>query len=69
MGSSSSEKTVVLEDEPTRVLRWRHTQLVRGGFAPAAAMALAAQPEIDIHDALELVRNGCPPATALKILL
>ena len=69
MRSSNSETMTVREDEPTRVLRWRRTEFVRGGgFASIAAIGLAVQFEIDLHEALKLVPNGCPPTSALRIL-
>jgi hypothetical protein len=30
---------------------------------------LACRPEIDLHLAIDLLRKGCPRATALRILL
>ena len=55
------------EDE--RVLLWRAEELERGGYSPAAAGALAARRDVDLHMALELPRKGCSHNTALRILL
>ena len=33
------------------------------------ATKLAAHPDVDLHEALELVQNGCPPRIAARILL
>jgi hypothetical protein len=55
------------EDE--RVLLWRAEELERVGYSPAAASALAASREVDLHVALKLPRNGCCHNTALRILL
>jgi hypothetical protein len=55
--------------ETDEVLQWRYRELVRGGFDPDDARVLAAHPEVDLHQAVELLRDGCPQATALLILL
>ena len=51
------------------VLRWRFEELVRSGYDIASASVLASHVEIDLHDASALTRRGCPPETALRILL
>ncbi len=54
--------------EETQVLRWRLATLLRSGFALGDAVAIAARRDIDLHEAADLVRRGCPSATALRIL-
>ena len=51
------------------VLRWRFEELVRSGYDIESASVLASHVEIDLHDASALTRRGCPPETALRILL
>ena len=67
-----STKPAILETAPTReeerVRRWRVEQLREAGYAHAAAIELAARRDVDLHLAVELLRRGCPPATALRIL-
>ena len=58
-----------IETESERVERWRTDELIRVGFEPEAATVLAAEPEVDLHHAIELVEHGCPPDLALRILL
>lgn len=58
-----------LEDEVAAVVRWRFGQLARNGYGLDDAIVLACHPEIDLHDAVALVGKGCPPKTALRILL
>jgi hypothetical protein len=53
----------------TVVVRWRAETLVRAGFAAPAAVDLAAAKHVDLHAAVLLVEHGCPPETALRILL
>lgn len=52
-----------------RVLVWRYEELVRAGYTEREAMILSDQAEVDLHRAIELVRRGCPPKTAARILL
>jgi hypothetical protein len=58
----------VVETELERVERWRTSELMRVGFAGDDAVALAARFEVDLHEAIELVRGGCPPELAIRIL-
>jgi hypothetical protein len=51
------------------VRRWRLHELVRAGYDPGDALVLSGQPEIDLHLAIDLVKRGCPPPMAVRILL
>ncbi len=55
-------------DEAAEVLAWRFDALCRSGFDLDAAAVLAANGEVDLHEAIELVRRGCPPELAVRIL-
>jgi bifunctional DNase/RNase len=57
------------ETEMERVEHWRAEELVRAGFDPSDAIALAARHDIDLHLAVELVQQGCPYETAIDILI
>jgi hypothetical protein len=59
----------IVETELERVERWRADELMRAGFDPAAAVEIAANPEIDLHAAIDLLEHGCPPELAARILL
>ena len=59
----------IIETEPERVERWRAEELIRAGFDPAAATALAANVDVDLHAAVELLERGCPVELAVQILL
>ena len=50
------------------VREWRLEELVRAGYDVEDATEIAFQLEIDLHQATDLVRGGCPSATAVKIL-
>ena len=45
------------------------TELERAGYPPAAAAKLAARHDVDLHLAIDLVRQGCSHEMALSILL
>jgi hypothetical protein len=57
------------ETEAVEVLRWRFDVLIRVGFGVEEAAVLAANVEIDLHAAEDLMRRGCPSETALRILV
>jgi hypothetical protein len=51
------------------VVEWRVDELERAGYGRADAERLAADMSIDLHEAVRLLERGCPPETALRILL
>jgi hypothetical protein len=55
--------------ELEQVERWRTTELERAGYSADAAARIASRHDVDLHRAVQLVENGCPPELALKILL
>ena len=63
---ASEEST---SDPAARVLGWRIEQLLAVGFDSDAALVLALDRDVDLHEAAELVRRGCPPQTAFRILI
>ena len=57
------------DTELERVHAWRAEELERAGYPPAAAAKLAARQDVDLHRAIDLLRQGCPHDVALSILL
>jgi hypothetical protein len=57
------------ETELQRVERWRERALERAGYEEAAASELARRQDVDLHVAISLVEDGCPPETAARILI
>lgn len=51
-----------------KVVCWRLEVLQAAGFPLEAAEVLAESP-VDLHDTVDLVRRGCPPDLAVRILL
>ena len=60
--------TDIVETEAERVERWRTSELMRAGFPGDDAVVLAARFDVDLHDAIALVRRGCPVDLAIRIL-
>ena len=55
--------------EADEIRRWRFEELLRAGYTISDALELALRPDIDLHWAASLVRQGCPSATAARIAL
>ena len=51
------------------ISRWRLAELLRAGYTWDQGVLLACQADVDLHLAIDLLERGCPPATALRILL
>jgi hypothetical protein len=66
---TAAELHVVEETEIDRVESWRAEELIRAGYTPSDAVALAARHDIDLHRAVELLEQGCPIELAIDILI
>lgn len=66
---SAAQLELALDSETERVVLWRTEELERAGYAPRAARELAERTYVDLHLATELLGRGCPPDTALRILV
>ena len=66
---TAAELQLIPETETERVESWRAEELVRGGYEPSDAIALAGRHDIDLHLAIELIRRGCPYELAIEILI
>jgi hypothetical protein len=51
------------------VEQWRLDTLERAGYDAESAAVLAASPEVDLHEAVSLLKRGCSVPLALQILL
>lgn len=67
--TSATEVEVFREGEEERVISWRAEELMRAGYDGSTALELAIVPHVDLHRAVALLRQGCPPETAARILL
>lgn len=61
--------TIAAPVDQTRVELWRFERLRAAHCPPEVAMTLAASRQVDLHTAVGLLAGGCPPNTALDILL
>ena len=55
--------------EQDLVEAWRLEELLRAGYSKQAAEALAVRSDVDLHHAVSLVKQGCPPEIAVAILI
>ena len=58
-----------IREETELVEAWRAEQLEMAGYGAQDAAQLAGRQDIDLHHAIKLLRSGCAPDLALKILL
>ena len=61
--------TTFQETEQEIVERWRAQELERAGFPEDVATELAVRTDVDLHRAIDLIRRGCTPELAARILL
>ncbi len=57
-----------LEAHAKEVRQWRLEQLLQAGYDLPDARRLARRQDVDLHQAVDLVRTGCPPELAVLIL-
>ena len=66
--AETTEAPLENENEPARVESWRLHILLEAGYPVHLAERLAVG-EVDLHDAVEIVKRGCDHVTAAEILL
>lgn len=67
-GSSPSPDGLV-EDECSKVEKWRLHVLEEAGYSFGLAQRLAMSATVDLHVATRMIREGCDPEIAAEILL
>lgn len=60
---------VVEQKEIDQVHAWRVQELTRAGCPDSLAAWLAAEPTVDLHQAVVMLEAGCPPELVERILL
>jgi hypothetical protein len=63
------ERPTEVQTEAEKIEGWRREQLLDVGFPPYLARRLAGRGDVDLHQAIELVKAGCPHDVAARILL
>jgi hypothetical protein len=66
---TAAETQLAEDTELERIEQWRAEELERAGYPVRAAAELAARHDVDLHLAVDLLRQGCPAGVALQILL
>jgi hypothetical protein len=66
---SAAGLETLFTSEIDRIERWRHEELARAGYDSESALVLAASHDVDLHEAVDLLRCGCSVELALQILL
>lgn len=60
--------TTTIRKDARKVMIWRFDQLRQAGYREREALELAERGDVDLHLAVDLMRSGCDPRTALRIL-
>ncbi len=63
------ETEALAAGEIALVRAWRLEALERGGYDQPLASELAERCDVDLHLAVDLLRRGCVPELAARILL
>jgi hypothetical protein len=66
---SAAELEMLYVSEMDRIEQWRHEELERAGYDSESALVLAASHDVDLHEAVRLLKRGCSVDLALQILL
>lgn len=56
-------------NETEQIIRWRAEQLRDAGFQFEHGLAIAPRLDIDLHRALRMAEQGCPPDLVVEILV
>lgn len=51
----------------SQVRRWRFDQLLRAGYPAGDAFVLSGRSDVDLHQAIRLLRRRCATPTAMRI--
>ena len=65
----STADVIYAETEEQRIESWRMEALERAGYDRRSSAVLACRKDVDLHQAMSLLKNGCTPELALRILL
>jgi hypothetical protein len=66
---TAAETRLAQDSELERIEQWRAEELERAGYAVRDAARLAERHDVDLHQAIDLVLQGCPAPVAVEILL
>ena len=66
---TAAETKLAVDTELDRIEQWRAEELERAGYPVRDAARLAERRDVDLHQAIDLVSQGCPVPVAVEILL
>jgi hypothetical protein len=66
---AAADLEVTGDTELERIEAWRAEELERAGYDRRQAAEIAGRHDVDLHTAVDLIRQGCPADLALSILL
>ncbi|MDP9308776.1 MAG: hypothetical protein M3P15_10795 [Actinomycetota bacterium] len=66
---TAAETRLAPDTELDRIVEWRCEELERAGYPVRDAARLAERHDVDLHQAIDLVSQGCPIPVAVEILL
>ena len=66
---TAADTRLDVDTELGRIEQWRAEELERAGFPPLDAARIAQRHDVDLHQAIDLVSQGCPIPVAVEILL
>ena len=58
-----THELTALETEEEQVLSWRRASLLAAGYDQRLSLKLALRSDVDLHLAVQLGRDGCPPTS------
>ena len=65
--SSAPAAAAPADVDHSRVVGWRFGVLLGAGVEARLALRLAERPDVDVHEVVHLVTDGCPAAVAARI--
>jgi hypothetical protein len=66
---ATTEQLEWTANHDTAIFEWRLASLRRAGYPSGDAWLLAGEKHVDLRLAEKLLKTGCQPATAMRILL
>ncbi len=66
---TAAETRLPLDTELDRIVQWRAEELERAGYPARDAARLAERHDVDLHQAIDLISQGCPVPVAVEILV
>lgn len=66
-GTGAAPAAAPVDVDRSRLVGWRFGLLLGAGVEARLALRLAERTDVDIHEVMDLVADGCPAAVAARI--